>query len=416
MDKIPDTPASAEKPEATAAPQKNRAQRREQAAADVLRTFVRDQHVYRFGAVPPRAEEVDIHLHLKVRPREDWALRFEPSLGDQLASQLEDAQAGWDVYRKGRIYCFRCESSECDHAVPDSPLAVFRGYAPNGVPEWSELAQVLIAARDSRVDRLYDFRGGPVALVQLGSELKDKQLSSFGKSSKTYAVLGQVVAGYFPLQPREENPDKMAVTIQAVEVRGSHGALCLKLNALARKVPGEDEIGDLLGNGWQPGLHRAMEVASRQLSELEQRAVAARKGGDAEGARAQLRRIPSVLRGLAESIERAGRQQGRRTMHVETRRKEQRPVHKALEDARAVACDMIYFDEKAHTVVVCGPQGRAHAFAPDGRHVTSFVLRPGAVDFRLRTRRWRSVTTDEAVRFKEQIENFIPKRSGTKDE
>jgi len=401
-------------PGAPAQPSKTRAERREQAAVDVLRTFVRDQHLYKFGAVPPRAEEVDIQLKLKVRPSNDWALQFDPPLADQLAAQLEDAQAGWDVYRKGRVYCFRCESSECEHARPDSPHAVFRGYAPNGLPEWSDLAQVLLAVRDSRVDRLYEAKAGPVALMQLGGELKERQLSSFGKSSKTYAVLGQVVAGYFSLNAPEENSGEVAVTLQAVEMRTERGALCLKLNVLAR-IPGGEDIGNLLGGGWQPGLHRALEVAARQLGGIEQGAAAARAEGDGERARVQLRRVPSVLRELAESIERAGRQQGRRTRHAEVRRKEQRPVHKAVEDARAAAASMIFCDEKAGTMIVCGPQGRAHAFAPDGRHVTSFILRPGAVAFRLRTQRWRPVTPDESARFHEQVETFIPKKAPPSD-
>jgi len=76
---------------------------------------------------------------------------------------------------------------------------------------------------------------------------------------------------------------------------------------------------------------------------------------------------------------------------------------------------MIFCDEKAGTMIVCGPQGRAHAFAPDGRHVTSFILRPGAVAFRLRTQRWRPVTPDESARFHEQVETFIPKKAPPSD-
>lgn len=409
MNDVPDNPENGVAAGGEPGPAKrSRHERRAQAAADALRTFIRDFHMSRFGAVEPAAGELDIRLDLRVRPSEDWALRFEPPLAEQLLPQLEDAQACRNVYRKGMAHCFRCDSSECEHARPDSPLSVFKGYASNGVPEWIEFAQALIAARDARVERLYDTSPSAVAMVQLGSDLKDRQLSSFGKSSKTYSILGQVIAGYFPLRGRAENGGKIAVTLQAVEIRNEHGRMSLRLNTLA--APGVESLDDMLASGWQSGLHRAREVALRQLEMLEHRASAARGAGDADGVRHALRQVPVVLRRLAESIDRSSRQEGRRTRHVETRRQEQRPVHKALDDARAAGPDALFYDEKAGTTVVCGAQGRAHAFNPDGRHVTSFVLNPGAVAFRLRTRRWRAVTPDEAGRFRERIESFVSKR------
>ena len=168
------------------ASRRSRSERREQAACDAVRTFLRDMHMDRFGATNPKPGEIEIVLKLKAKPSEDWNLRFEPSLGEQLQNQLVEAQAEWNVYRPGRVHCFRCDSSECEHSLPPSPLSVFTGYAPNGAAEWKEFAQVLIEAKDDRVDQLFAGRPGVVARLNFGHDLRDRQLSSFGRSSRTY--------------------------------------------------------------------------------------------------------------------------------------------------------------------------------------------------------------------------------------
>lgn len=389
------------------AAKKSRSERREQAACDAVRTFLRDMHMDRFGATSPTPGEIDLVLRLKAKPSEDWALRFEPSLGEQLDSRLVDAQAQWNIYRPGRVYCFRCDSSECEHSVPPSPLSVFIGYAPNGTAEWSEFAQVLIEAKDDRVDQLFAGRAGVVARLQFGHDLRDRQLSSFGRSSKTYAILGQVAAGYFPFP--SEPPQKLAITFQVVEVRGEAGEPRVRLNSIAT-VPGTN-LPDLLGSGWQAGVYRARETASAAVEAIEYRVVAASASGDSEAVREAMKQVPVVLRRLAESLDRSARQDSRRTRHVEERRAQQRPVHKALDDVRDSSPDKWFYDEKADTVVVCGPQGRAHAFSPNGRHVTSFSLRPESIDFRLRTQRWRPMTAAEADEIKRKIEESVPKKT-----
>ena len=400
----------------SAAPRKSRSERREQAARDALRTLIRDLHMDRFGTPQPKTGEVDIVLRLKTDPSEDWSLRFEPSLAEQVHRQLVDAQAEWNVFKPGRVHCFRCDSSECKHAVPPSPLSVFTGYAPNGMAEWSEFAQLLIVAKDERVDQLFSGRPGIVARLQFGRELRDRQLSSFGHASKTYSILGQVAVGYFALPPSKEHGDfqKLAITFQIVEARGDAGEPRLRLNTIAN-VP-DGDLSELLASNWQTGVYRAREVAARSLEALERRASAARENGDADAEQDAMRKVPVVLRRLAESLERSARQDIRRTRHVEERRAQRRPVHKALDDARDAAPAKWFFDEKAGTAVVCGPQGRTHAFSGNGRHVTSFILRPESVDFRVRTRRWRLMARSEAEDFKKRIEEFVPPgKSATKE-
>ena len=385
-------------------PRKSRSERREQAAGDAIRTFLRDMHMDRFGAAPPKQGEIDVVLRLKAKPAEDWSLRFDPPLGEQLHGQLVDAQAQWNVYRPGHVHCFRCDSSDCEHSAPPTPLSVFTGYAPNGVAEWREFAQVLIEARDERVDQLFAGRPGVVARLQFGHDLRDRQLSSFGRSSKTYSILGQVTAGYFLLAG--DPPQKLAITFQVVEVRGEAGRKRVRLNAIAA-VPGAN-LPDLLASGGLPAVYRARETSSMAVEAVERRA----DGADAEAAREAMKQVPSILRRLAESLDRSGRQDSRRTRHVEERRAQQRPVHKALDDVRDAAPDKWFHDEKAGTAIVCGPQGRAHAFSPNGRHVTSFSLRPDSIEFRLRTHRWRPMTAAEANEIKRRIEESVPGMTG----
>jgi hypothetical protein len=115
---------------------------------------------------------------------------------------------------------------------------------------------------------------------------------------------------------------------------------------------------------------------------------------------------------LSEWLERGQRQARRRTHHVEERRSERRPVHKALEDVAAATSETMFYDEKTGALIVCGDQGRAHAFSADGRHITSFVLGPGSLNFRLRTRRWRPVTPEEAAECGRRIQERIPTSPG----
>jgi hypothetical protein len=379
--------------------------------ADALRTLIRDLHLDRFGEAPERVGGIDLTLRARVTPGENWALAFDPPLADQVGRQIEEVQAAHSVYQPGQVWCFRCESAECAHAAPPSAVSVFKAYTATGLPEWQDLHQAFIAAQDPRVDRLFADTPDTLALVQLGHALRQDQLSSFGRSSKTYAILGQVVAGYFQMPRRAAGRDgtgRLAMTFQVVEMRGRTGGLELRLNTLAG-VPAGVRLDDLFAEEWESWAFRARELATRALAAMSERAEAARQGRRSEELQGVMRRVPSVLRRLAEFLERGHRQGRRRTRHVEERRQHDgRPVHKALDDARAAVADSVYVDEKSGTLVVCGAQARAHVFNPAGRHVTSFVLGPGDLELRLRTRRWRRATPEEATGLRQKLHAAAP--------
>lgn len=381
--------------------------RRESAACDALRTYVRDLYFSQFGSSLPATRELVLQLRAVASPADEWGFRFEPPLSEQVSEQLQEWQAARAVYREGHVYCFRCESSACEHSVPPNALSVFAGYAPNGVPEWTEFAQVLIDRADSRVDTLYQPKPGVVSMVQLGSDLKKRQLTSFGRSSRSYAVLGQVAAGYFNDNVTGERAEKVAVTLQAVETRDEEGRMELRLNTIVR-MPGDMTATDRMAEGWQPALARACAVAQKQMTDLQQSVRAAQAVQDRAAAKKALSRIPAILRLLSDSIERGYRQQIRRTHHANERRTE-RPVHKALDDVREAGPECFFVDEKAGTFAIRGSHGRIHIFAGNGRHVTSMRLEPSAIDFRLRTRRWRTASPNEVEQIREQIAAFVPR-------
>ncbi len=394
-------------PPAPAAP---RTERRARAALDALRTLLRDLYADRFGAAPAALDDLPLTLRLRAAPARQWELAFDPPVEEQLGPQFEDAQAGLEVFRRGRVYCFRCETAECAHGRPDAPLAVFAGYDTTGRPQWRELAQTLIELRDARVDQLFAERPRVVSALQLGHDLRGEQLAAFGRSSKTYAVLGQAVAGYFPCPPADGADQttlaRLAVTVQVVEARGAGGRVRLHLNTLAA-LPGGGGLTELLGTGWEPALGRACAMAQRTVEEMQAQLDALRGVGRGEEIRQVLRRVPAVLQRFCASVERGDRQGRRRTRHAEERRQERRPVHKALDDARAATAEQVFLDERAQTVMVWGGRHRTHAFNRQGRHVTSFVLPPAGLEQRVRSRRWRPVTPEEFLLFRDAVAEAV---------
>ena len=147
----PPADATPAPPAAPAVPALTRWQRRERAAADALRTFLRDLHEAHHGAVAPNTPEVTIELRLRLQPGAQWALAFEPALEDQVLPQLVHLHSLIGVYCEGRVYCYKCDSTACVHAAPPTPLSVFDGFDPMGLPEWKDFAQALVDARDERV-------------------------------------------------------------------------------------------------------------------------------------------------------------------------------------------------------------------------------------------------------------------------
>jgi hypothetical protein len=322
-----------------------------------------------------------------------------------LEQALREAAARVDSLQPGRIYCYRCEAASCVHAVPGLATEVFRGYSATGSPQWASLSQVLLDAGHPEVDRLYGPEPVVLALFQTGRDLKTHQLHAFGRASKSYDILGQVVAGYFrspaPAGAATDG-DLFALTIQAVESRGATGEVRLALNVILYQPQGES------GSGFLPELLDDFVVDSILETRFRLQEIGERLKNEGRslgrGARSEiLGRVPHLLRDLARSFERIERRQRRRTHHAEERRAEARPVPTAAEEAARSGPEKTLIDEKNGTVIILGRKNRIHVFNADGRHVTSLFMLPEAVERRFRLKRWRPASAEEFSAFQKSL-------------
>jgi hypothetical protein len=391
-----------------------RSERRTRATLDAMRTLIRDLYLDRYGQPPAHAQEIAVPLQLSLTVGEHWTLSCDPPLPDQVMAALEDAEAGCNVYRPGHVHDFYEGSSASARSVPPTGISVFRGYDSMGVPQWYDLTQAFMEAGDERIDLLFRDPPATVARLQYGKELTRDQLRTFGKASKTYSVLAQVIAGYFllPRKAGRQNSDRrLALTFQVVEARDADRRVSLHLNVLSA-VPWS-RLSEWFAEGWEPAVFRACKKLRTELEQVQQKVRCLREADGTADIPRVMRKIPDLLRRLAGSIERGGRQQRRRTRHVEQRRGK-RPTHTAWDDARQAGSEQLFFDLKTDTWIAAGGHGRAHVYSMDGRHVTSFVLKPDAVGFRLRTRRWRPMTPEEIKQFKTLIQqNNRQQQAGT---
>jgi len=353
------------------------ARRIESEIADLARRL----HRKTFGDAP-FPERLAVPLELTIPPPALDDSSASPALLSALADALRRSGARADPVVAGRVFCYRCDRADCEHATPPRPQSVFAGFSPTGQPQWTDLAQALLEARHERVDELFS-SAAPLGLVQPGRELKARLLHPFGKSSKTYDLLGQVVAGHFGGGAAPVS----ALTVQAVESRSPRGGTRLTLNRIG------SEASAWLDEHPENGFAQALQAARGRIAQIESDLAA----GPVSAARRSelMRKIPGILQDLRRVLERSGRQSERRTKHAVERRRENRPTHAAIHDAWSAADADLLADETRGTMIVLGPRGRAHAFTPEGRHVTSLILDREALSRRLARRRWRPATPAE---------------------
>jgi len=347
------------------------------------------------GSVAP-PDPFTVVLSLTVVPGTRWRVEADPPLAVQLGRAVREAAARRAALRPGRVWCYRCESAACAHAAPPAPDRVFGGWTATGLPRWPLLSELLLEMRSPEVAALFRERGRGTAAAFVAPEaLTGSQLEAFGRGSKTYAVLGQTVAGLFPLRPAEDGGEAVptAITLQAVETRDARGRPRLDLNVLGELPGGEPALESFAG----PLLLRVLNVVSvtrRRLRHLGPGPA----GASADPARAA--RAGSILREAARALARLDRQGAGRTRHAAERTLERRPTAKAREDALAAGPEALLRDGRRGTIVVLGPAQRVHVFAPDGRLVTSLALDAEAVRRRMRRERWERLEAAEAAAFR----------------
>jgi hypothetical protein len=279
---------------------------------------------------------------------------------------------------------------------------VFGGYSSTGLPIWPEFTQILLERKHPQVDLLY--RGAQTHLVAMYLEpemLKQRQLNIFGRQSKTYDILGQVVFGFLRLRvpgAARSEPEPVACTLQAVESRRLDGSPRVALNVLARLSDGSPAL-DAIQGPYQTRIADVIASARHRIGTLRPPLRDRNPKGDATALPDTASLVADILQGLARKIEKVGRQGGRRTAHAEGHPRKDRPTSKAWQDALSASEEAILWDKQENTYVVLGPRNRVHVFSQEGRHVTSLVLARDAVRTRRQRRRWLPLTREQRDRF-----------------
>lgn len=311
------------------------------------------------------------------------------ALAAGIDSRLAEALRAAGAFEQGRVHCFLCAATHCGHSDPPEATSVFAGYAPNGRPEWVSFANLLLARGDDRVDRLYAEPPEILGVVQGPSELAGELLPGFGQGEDAWRLLGQVALGLVPrdLLGRAPRSDRLALTLQLVETGARGGKRRVRLNvlglspeAISEAAAGDDERGQA------EAFRRTLAETRGRIDTLGLRLWRASKGEDAVDEEAL---ALALLTQLRSDLERVFRASLKRTRHAQSRHLEGgRPTDRAKEDLANAAPGQCYLDSRRDTIVVTGPQGRAHVYAADGRLVTSLHLKDGALERKLSQGRW----------------------------
>jgi hypothetical protein len=365
----------------------------------------RDAYGEMFGGREDSLRPFRLDLSVSIDPTKPWRLTADPTVEEQIRSAIREMAARAEAFRPGRVYCYRCDSAECPHSTSPGPTSVFGGYASTGLPRWPEFTQVLLDMRHPEMDLLFDPQGqGLVAGCMDAEVIKGPQLNVFGRQSKAYDILGQVVFGFLRISHANGDSwevDRIAFTIQAVESRRLDGSARVELNVIGRLWDGSPAI-DALSGPHQLRVLQTIVDAQRRINQLGSTSRAGGRRHHGLGTDVPLGAM-RILKEMAGTIERLGRQKARRTIHAEERRVDHRPTSKAREDASSVSDDQLLWDEQRGTVVVVGPRNRVHVFSPSGRHVTSLLLEADAIRSRLRRRRWRQLQGDPLMQFRNAL-------------
>jgi len=335
---------------------------------------------------------------------DDWVIQWSPAM-----SAAEFAEQVFAISRRavsddaqiipGRVYCYHCTRSDCEHSTPNGDGKVFAGYRDTGRPIWEELFNFLAAVGDTRVDLLFAPSAHLLGRVVGRRQLISQQLDTFGRNHLTYHIVGQVVAGYFQIRGV-----RCAMTVQVVQTPNR------ELSVQVITPDANEALSDAPENR-RSALYRtfdALREFNNRIRNLSGRWLAANTKADRDGLREQLF---TQLRHLSNSIQRKGRQKNRRTSHAEVRSKQRRPVHKALEDLRTAGAEDFFRDNHHDSIIVIAKGGRAHVFSEAGRHITSLSITADVIERRQRRKRYIPMPPKAVAGFREVVtaRNSAPK-------
>jgi hypothetical protein len=331
---------------------------------------------------------LDLTLRLALDGGDDELDTTAAQVTDRLDQELAALLAHHAALRPGHIYCHRCQTADCAHSRPSGPRQVFTGYASTGAPRFEDFAQWLLACQDGRAAVLYGERAadqGFVTQLSSGKELTTDLVAAFeDRQGPDIRIHGQVAAGWFPLRAKAQQGRELALTLQVVSSRkpGKGTRRRLSLNIIGAGNDGaplsalEDRLEQM---PWMAAAKWAQAI----LGSIE-RAQARHNSAHLQA------RIEGVLGAVAGRLEQSRRGTTRRTKHAEDRHQGgDRPTRLAVAALQQVADDRILHDTLRNTLIVLGARGRAHVFAPAGKHVTSIRYSPEAIERKKSAGRWR---------------------------
>jgi hypothetical protein len=319
-----------------------------------------------------------------------------------LNSKLDDALMVADAFEMGRVRCFLCESTRCDHATAPTDVSTFAGYSSNGKPEWMSFTNLLIARKDPRVDRMYNDPPEIIAVAIGASQLAEGLLPSFGGADGMYRVLGQVAIGRVPanLSGRGKIRERVVFTFQIVETTAPGQPITLRSNLLGLSMDAITEAA-VLGDPRAPA--EALRLTVRAANEKIEVLTLKAQRSDVD----LVTLAQPLLNELRGDFERVFRPARRRTEHAQERHEEgERPTGHALEDLRQASADAFYLDTRHSTVVVIGDRLRAHVFNEDGKLVTSLRMRSDELERKVRKGRWKPMQAEEVAAIRAVVEGL----------
>jgi len=239
------------------------------------------------------------------------ALTWRPAmtareLAEEAMTMAAEFTARGNAFRHGTVYCYACGSADCEHAQPPTAGTVFAGYESTGRPRWEEFFNVLLGLEDPRTDRLFHEPPDTLARVIGRRRLTAEQLVSFGRNSLTFRIWGQVIAGYFHI-----DDFRGALSAQVIETRD---------HQLRFQVIAPVEVLEALASARPDrasSLHRVHDALNGAREEVYSLSSLWQAKPDRKRQNEVRDRAFALLRHLAHSIERKGRQRRRRTAHAE---------------------------------------------------------------------------------------------------
>ncbi len=320
---------------------------------------------------------------------------------EQILRRVREVREHEQALSPGSVYCYFHASAQAPTARPQGPREVFDGYSSTGRPVFTDFVTMAIERRDEGIDQLVNGEDIIVTHVSMGRVLRTQQLVEFGQTSPVYRILGQVDAGLYPLLG---SPDKAAFSFQLLRGTTLEGRTRFRLHWV-----GAADVRDVA----DPGVVRLLQQFQRKLDHESLRFAGLSANGTPPD---EEEFVLPILQDLARSLRGRARRAGRRTGHATQRSEEgQRPTTKAWEDARDAGDDRVLRDIQEDTFVVVGPKNRVHVFAPDARHVTSFVMSGGNVQRRRQEGRWQPAEPEERGEFRIALKQRLERDQGDEE-